>query len=146
MMEASSATGRLKRVHCLLKPLRERRAARSEMAVLDVCEAAGELGTFHRWLAERPTKERLRRLSRCKRIAGRHSSVAAGMVAHRWGSMLRARCGAGTRRDDRPDDGGIGPIGSEDGNAAEEVPTMSVGRMRRKRSARTPWSSSPLSR
>ena len=57
-----------RRVISFLKPLRERRAARAEVTRLEVPHAAEGPATFHSWLAEDPTAERLRDISRSPRI------------------------------------------------------------------------------
>ena len=62
------AEGIKKKVICFLKPLRERRAARADVTKLEVPRLAEGPATFHLWLAEDPTTERMRDISQSPRI------------------------------------------------------------------------------
>ena len=67
--QACTDTGKLRAVvKAFLKPLRERRGARTPVAALTVKVAATGPQTFHAWLSARPEKERLRDISQCHRI------------------------------------------------------------------------------
>ena len=57
-----------KKVHALLKTLRERRASRAAENALIVQPKAGARGTFHRWLATDTSRERLRDIGKSTRI------------------------------------------------------------------------------
>ena len=56
-------------VKTFLKPLRERRAARTAAGKLEVVSPASRgPRTFHAWLAKKPEKERMRSIQKSRRI------------------------------------------------------------------------------
>ena len=68
VVAASGRDAAISKVRNFVKPLRLRSVARAEVGDLVVPCRSGGPASFHAWLSAHPEKERLRPISRCKRI------------------------------------------------------------------------------
>ena len=90
-------------VKTFLKPLRERKAARTAPVELQVPAAATGPATFHEWLSLKPAKDRHRPISKSRRILEGVGSWPLGWLKQRAVVCFeRADGGSGERGEDSP--------------------------------------------
>ena len=82
-------------VKSFLKPLRERRAARSAPGVLEIPAATAGPVSFHAWLSKAPGKDRLRPIQKSRRILDGVGKWPLGWLKklEERSGVLRAGCG-----------------------------------------------------
>ena len=91
-------------VKAFLKPLRERRAARTEPGELNVPAAAAGPKTFHAWLSAKPGKDRHRPISKSRRILDGVSKWPLGWLKKRGAVCYERAAGRiSSERGGRPD-------------------------------------------